>query len=162
MSPPIKLIYQKTTGTRLSALRSDDTHWMSHRPKKRPWPKKPIASHIISVVVMVKASLVTVFVPYHSRLHPPDSEQIVNSLEQSIADAVLRHSMGARIVAHWNFHDSESMHQRERGEKTVHAVEQCDSVHHRTTENFQGAASVVDAITHDGALNDVGHPRRDL
>jgi len=108
---------------------------------------------------MVKASLVTVFVPQNPGLHPPDSEQIVNSLEQSIADAVLRHSMGARIVAHWNFRDSESVHQRERGEKTVHAVEQFDSVHHRTTENFQGAASVVDAITRGGASNGVGHPR---
>ena len=63
MSPPIKLMYQNDTGTRLSAFRSDTTHWMIHRPKKRPWPKKPIPSHIISVVVMVKASLVTVFVP---------------------------------------------------------------------------------------------------
>ena len=38
--------------TMLRALRSDATHWTTHRIKKTPWPKNPIASQIISVVFM--------------------------------------------------------------------------------------------------------------
>jgi len=39
-------------GTRLSALRSDASHCRTQRMKKMPCPKKPIASHIASVLGM--------------------------------------------------------------------------------------------------------------
>src|SRR5574341_1068337 len=109
MSPPIKLKYQNDNGTRLSAFRSDTTHWMIHRPKKSPCPKNPMPTHIISVVVTSRrsrpsrSSFFSVFVTQYSRLHPPDCKQIVNSPEQPIPHTVLRNSVSSRVVAHRDF-----------------------------------------------------------
>jgi hypothetical protein len=45
-------MYQNAMGTRLWALRSEASHCTTQRMKKRPWPKKPMPSQVISVVDM--------------------------------------------------------------------------------------------------------------
>src|SRR5436853_1447381 len=90
----MRLKYQNESGIVLSRSRSDLNHCTTHRVKNRPCPRKPMVSQMVSVALIA----FPVAVPQAALLHPSDGDQVIEALEQAIADAVLRLAVGAGIM----------------------------------------------------------------
>src|SRR5262245_52533106 len=69
----------------------------------------------------------TIPVAQHPITHPANSNQIVETLEESVPDAKFRDAVNPRIVPNVNFLDREPVHERQRREKPVHPFEQIQS-----------------------------------
>ena len=84
-------------------------------------------------------------------MHPAHGDQVVQAFEEAVAHTVFRQTMHARVMAHRHLRDGEPVHERERGEKSMHAMEELQSVHDGTAEDLQRATGIVNLIARDRA-----------
>jgi hypothetical protein len=93
-------------------------------------------------------------------LHPAHGDQIVEGFEQPVAHAVFRQAVNARVMPDGHFGDGKSMHQRERGEKPVHAFVQTDALQHRTPKYLERASRIMHAVVSEPVPHAVGDQGR--
>ncbi len=70
-------------------------------------------------------------------LHPANRQQVVESFEEAVADAVFRHAMHARMMAHRNFGHGKSVHEGEGGKEPVHAGKELQPVDDFPAEHLE-------------------------
>ena len=90
-------------------------------------------------------------------LHPPDGNEVVQAYEEAIPDSVLGHPMRTGEVTDRNFRHAEPLHLGQGREKAVHPLEQLELLHDHSTEHFQGATGVSNAVAGDHVPHKIGN-----
>ena len=68
--------------------------------------------------------------------------------------------MYARVMPDRNLRDGEPMHERERGKKSMHALEEADAFEHGPPEYFERTSSIVDTVVGKEVPHTVGDSGR--
>ena len=92
-------------------------------------------------------------------MHPAHGDQIIQAFEEAVAHAIFRQAMYPRVVVHRHFDDCEAVHQRQCGEKSMHAVKKLQPVHDSPAEDLQRAPGIVNPIARHRAAHRIGNSR---
>ena len=102
----------------------------------------------------------SILVSQDTMLHPPHRDEIIQALEESIADAIFGNSVCPRIVPHRYLGYGKAMHECQGRKESVHTGEQLEFIDDSPPENLQRTSGIVDPVPGYRTPDRVGDTRR--